>query len=195
MSVLELLKSDPELQGLLRQSLREKAAEEKDLIQCQEEFYKHNNYYGPSVDRAGIYFLEQVFKHLTDEGVRLDGVRKDIKRMRWLKDFTDTRDESKEKWLMAYDKAMNLVNILDVVRHYQGEINERRNIKCPFHKDGTASLHIYVSTNSFHCFGCNADGKPVNFVMLKDGMSDLMYRYFLKRHVHVGAVLILGSPL
>jgi hypothetical protein len=36
--------------------------------------------------------------------------------------------------------------------------------KCPIHQENTGSFHIY-DDNSFHCFGCQAHGDAIDFVM------------------------------
>lgn len=38
-------------------------------------------------------------------------------------------------------------------------------IRCPFHKDDTASCRIYPRTNTFYCFGCGAGGNVIDFAM------------------------------
>jgi Mesyanzhinovviridae DNA polymerase len=43
------------------------------------------------------------------------------------------------------------------------------NIRCPFHADSTPSLHIYP--DHFHCFGCDAHGDSVDWLMMIDGMN------------------------
>ncbi|KPF78510.1 DNA primase, partial [Novosphingobium sp. AAP93] len=42
---------------------------------------------------------------------------------------------------------------------------------CPFHEDGTPSLSVSVSKNLFRCFGCEAGGGPIDWVMKREGMS------------------------
>jgi hypothetical protein len=42
--------------------------------------------------------------------------------------------------------------------------------KCPFHEDSTPSMVIYVDTNSFFCFGCQAAGDTAKFLALMYGM-------------------------
>jgi DNA polymerase len=43
------------------------------------------------------------------------------------------------------------------------------NIHCPFHADSTPSLHVYP--DHFHCFGCDAHGDSVDWLMMIDGMT------------------------
>ena len=42
---------------------------------------------------------------------------------------------------------------------------------CPFHEDGTPSLSVSVSKNLFHCFGCEARGGVIDWVMKREGVS------------------------
>lgn len=66
------------------------------------------------------------------------------------------------------------VNICDVVSHYIPSYWSMRrwaNIKCPFHDDWTASLHVYEKTNSFKCFWCNAWGTAIDFIMKSEECS------------------------
>lgn len=37
---------------------------------------------------------------------------------------------------------------------------------CPFHSEKTPSCHVYMSTQSFYCFGCHAAGDVINFIRL-----------------------------
>lgn len=43
--------------------------------------------------------------------------------------------------------------------------------RCPFHEDSTPSLVVTPSKNLWHCFGCNAGGGPVDWVMKANGIS------------------------
>ena len=40
---------------------------------------------------------------------------------------------------------------------------------CPFHVDDTPSLSVSVSKNLFRCFGCDAGGGPIDWVMKREG--------------------------
>jgi DNA polymerase len=42
-------------------------------------------------------------------------------------------------------------------------------LSCPFHDDGTPSLHIYE--DHYHCFGCGAHGDRVDWLMFVHGLS------------------------
>ncbi len=59
------------------------------------------------------------------------------------------------------------VHIADVVGQY---ILLRRNgekyvAHCPFHEDRTPSFVVYAATQSFYCFGCQAHGDVLSFLM------------------------------
>ncbi|HEY4341684.1 MAG TPA: CHC2 zinc finger domain-containing protein [Steroidobacteraceae bacterium] len=43
--------------------------------------------------------------------------------------------------------------------------------RCPFHEDATPSLIVTPTKNLYHCFGCNAAGGPIDWVMQRRGMS------------------------
>lgn len=44
---------------------------------------------------------------------------------------------------------------------------------CPFHEDDTPSLIISERKNVFHCFGCNAAGTVIDWIMKTEGVSFL----------------------
>lgn len=43
--------------------------------------------------------------------------------------------------------------------------------RCPFHEDDTPSLVVTVAKNLWHCFGCDAGGDPISWVMKREGVS------------------------
>ncbi len=58
-------------------------------------------------------------------------------------------------------------NMTDIAESYVDLKKRGRNYVglCPFHNEKTPSFNIYPETNSFYCFGCNAGGGVINFVM------------------------------
>lgn len=42
---------------------------------------------------------------------------------------------------------------------------------CPFHEEKTPSFVIYIDKNTFHCFGCQANGDVITFKMKADNLS------------------------
>lgn len=59
-----------------------------------------------------------------------------------------------------------------VAEHYGFHPNRSGFIQCPFHNgDRTASLKIYPGSGGFHCFGCNAHGSVIDFVMQLYGID------------------------
>jgi len=43
---------------------------------------------------------------------------------------------------------------------------------CPFHSERTPSFHVTPARGLFHCFGCEAKGNVIQFVALKEGVSE-----------------------
>lgn len=43
--------------------------------------------------------------------------------------------------------------------------------KCPFHKDGQASLSVNEERQLFNCFGCQTGGDVLTFLQLKEGLT------------------------
>ncbi len=74
-------------------------------------------------------------------------------------------------WDRAYEHATCGVSIDRVVSFLLGIDRFNRNIKCPFHDDGKASLKVYVKNNRFVCFGCGIRGSPIDFVMYHKNCS------------------------
>lgn len=69
------------------------------------------------------------------------------------------RDELKQKYSMR-----------DIVEQYGFTPNRAGFIHCPFHKgDKGASLKVYK--DSFHCFGCGANGDIFTFIQKMDSVD------------------------
>ena len=76
--------------------------------------------------------------------------------------------ESEIDQLKAEVSLVRLVEARGIVLTRQGKDYAGR---CPFHADATPSLIVTPSKNLYHCFGCNAAGGPIDWVMKLDGVS------------------------
>jgi hypothetical protein len=70
----------------------------------------------------------------------------------------------------------NSIDFLLILKNVGVNLPFDRKIICPFksHKFGmekTPSLHFYLDTNSFYCFGCQTGGGPVEFVSVLKNIS------------------------
>ena len=64
---------------------------------------------------------------------------------------------------MTKEEIKENVTMREVVERYGLEVNRAGFVSCPFHKgDRDPSMRIYK--DSFHCFGCGADGDVFTFV-------------------------------
>lgn len=71
---------------------------------------------------------------------------------------------------MTTDEIKATYSMRDVLMRYNlPEPNRSGFIKCPFHKEDTASMRIYAK--DFNCFGCGANGDVFTFVMKMDNLT------------------------
>lgn len=68
---------------------------------------------------------------------------------------------------------LNSVDIVDVVGESVRLTKSGRNFKarCPFHSEKTPSFMVSAEKQIFHCFGCNAGGNAIGFVMKMEGLT------------------------
>jgi DNA primase len=70
---------------------------------------------------------------------------------------------------MEIREIKSRLSMLTVLNHYNLQPDRNHMLKCPFHKDDTASLRIYPETNTFNCFGCHRNGDAIEFCAEKEG--------------------------
>ena len=70
-------------------------------------------------------------------------------------------------------KLKNEVNIVDLIASYIELQKSGRNYKalCPFHQEKTPSFYVYENTQSYHCFGCGANGDIFSFVQAYENLD------------------------
>jgi len=71
------------------------------------------------------------------------------------------------------DEDISRVKEKPIEELYDGQLfgRKRKNGLCPFHNENTPSFYIFTKDNRFHCFGCDAHGDSIDFVMKRDGVD------------------------
>lgn len=94
---------------------------------------------------------------------------------------------------MYVDEIKTSVTMKDVFRKYGFEANRSGFIKCPFHREKTASLKIYDNDRKFKCFGCGEGGSVIDFV---EKLFNLTFQEAITRiNYDFGLNLPLGKKL
>lgn len=66
---------------------------------------------------------------------------------------------------MLKDEILCNIDMNDIFMQYGFKPNRGGFIRCPFHKEKTASLKAYSNNKRFKCFGCGKGGNVIDFVM------------------------------
>lgn len=72
---------------------------------------------------------------------------------------------------MNSEEIKKTYSMRDILARYGIQPNRAGFIRCPFHKEKTASMKIYQ--DSYYCFGCGAHGDVFDFV---SAMENLTFR-------------------
>ena len=69
--------------------------------------------------------------------------------------------------------VLNRVDIVDVIGDYVTLTQRGANAKglCPFHQEKTPSFTVSPSKGIFYCFGCQASGDAVRFLMMSESLA------------------------
>jgi hypothetical protein len=158
----EILLSDLDGKSMLKEMIFQKSLCLEELEETQKVFLESDAY---SIVEPCIrpYFLKKVAGlRFGDEIIQIE---RNLKNMCFQLNKSENKIPEETEWEKIYQNATEDVRIEDIVSHFLGVREFRRNIKCPFHDEKTPSLKIYVNRNFFVCFGCDARGSPVDFVM------------------------------
>ena len=65
------------------------------------------------------------------------------------------------------DQILDRTDIVDVIGQYVKLKKTGRTYSgcCPFHQEKSPSFHVYLDKQYFHCFGCQANGNAIRFLM------------------------------
>ncbi|MFK7779776.1 MAG: CHC2 zinc finger domain-containing protein [Candidatus Gracilibacteria bacterium] len=121
------------------------------------------------LDKISEYFIELLVKQ-DNGGNRLDELENTLQTFNT---HLYSKLPSKRKYTKEFKKIdINEIPIKNVIGKYiKLPSNLRRNLKCPLHKDNTASFKIYENTNSFYCFGCGRGGNSINFISYMENIT------------------------
>jgi DNA primase catalytic core len=82
-------------------------------------------------------------------------------------------------------KEISLLRLIESQGHTLQKRGKDWAMRCIFHEDATASLVVTEAKNLYHCFGCNAAGSVLDWVMKTQGVS----------LPHAVQILKTGAPL
>lgn len=88
-------------------------------------------------------------------------------------------------------------DFLRILAYYNLEVlgqGVQRQALCPFHADKRPSLKVNLGRKVFQCFGCGAKGNVLEFVRLKEGLSETELRATARKLAEICS-LPLTSPL
>ncbi|MBC8946386.1 DNA primase [Xenorhabdus indica] len=76
-----------------------------------------------------------------------------------------------EAELQHLKSAVSLVAIIEQQGRQLFKRGKDMTVLCPFHQEKTPSMVITPAKNLYHCFGCDAGGSVLDWVMQTEGLS------------------------
>lgn len=78
--------------------------------------------------------------------------------------------------IIPHETVQQILDATDIVELIQGYFPLKRSgsnfqAVCPFHNEKTPSFNVNPQRQIFHCFGCQAGGDAIKFVMLYDNLN------------------------
>ena len=77
---------------------------------------------------------------------------------------------------MIIDDIKNNLDIIELAKNEGLQLKKQSNrlykTTCCFHNEKNASLTFYADTNTFHCYGCQANGDAINFYAKRHNISN-----------------------
>lgn len=129
------------------------AGEDQKIIELYCDMFKEYNHYDKRVE------LIREYERLPID-VRLSESELTARKTRLSKGNGVTDEE------VQHARSIPMENI---IRTFTNEKIIQHKIKCPFHNEKTASLHVYPE--NFKCFGCSVGGDGIKFVMLLENLN------------------------
>ena len=89
---------------------------------------------------------------------------------------------------------LNKIPILEVARTLGIEVVRGKNVLCIAHQERTPSMHIYPTSNSWHCFACGKGGGVITMVRYKLNLSFQDACEWLIGHINISANYSIWRP-
>ena len=163
-AVKELFQIFPEAEGVVAIKIQEEYA----VLESELRLLKESIRDSRDEDENTRWFLQEMRRYFTWPTIqqsekRILSYRRQLAVARGLpKEAGEITEEEIET-----AKSVPVESLLQVKRSR----GKRAYANCPFHEDRTPSFVIYREENTFHCFGCQAHGDAIDFVMRKDSVS------------------------
>lgn len=181
----ELLKIFPEAKDVILRNLRMYEKEKRELMQS---FRNQIRLVRKKLPPDFAWFADELVKWLSPISKRLLEVNRCLKRLERFSWYINPR---KRKLRLLPFEYLRTIPIEDVVSPYLETARRIGSDKiiclCPVHSESNPSFYIYLSTNTFHCFGCQAHGDGIDFIQkirgcsLKEAAEYLINMYYGKQ--------------
>lgn len=83
----------------------------------------------------------------------------------------------------SIDELRNKADLTDIVNRYT--VVKRNDACCPIHEEKTPSFHIYISSQTFKCFGCGESGDVFKLVMKMEKLNFVEAAEWLARELNI----------
>jgi hypothetical protein len=167
-SPAELLKIFPEAKEIIPEKLREWKLNLKKKERAIGNIL--TNIYGRGLDATSGMLAEEAVKvFLLPELIECD---RQISRLNRLMSLLCNDGQNKIDYSEKIERARNFP-IQEITNQFISLRQSGKNSSglCPFHNEKHASFYIYPETNTFHCFGCQANGDVIKLTMHLHGIN------------------------
>ena len=72
---------------------------------------------------------------------------------------------------MEISEIKQNLSLTKVLENYSLQPDKNNMLRCPFHKDSTASLQVSFSQNKYKCHACDKKGDVIQFVQDYDKLT------------------------
>ncbi|VVA43955.1 conserved hypothetical protein [Candidatus Roizmanbacteria bacterium] len=173
----ELLLIFPEAREIIPQKITEYREERKECIENIKEFREKVS--AIASEEKKDEFFEWFWRYLypkyfyAPQVVKLDKHLFRLKRQQRIISGENKKNSYVTDFITLKERAKQQ-SFVDIALPYLEKIRRtgsRITALCPFHEEKTPSFTIYIDKNTFHCFGCQANGDVITFKMKVENLT------------------------